>query len=409
MCMLELLFELSEELGFKVVAAHLNHGLRGTDADNDELLCKGFCKKRNIEFFSRRVDIKAEAKQNGCGEEEAGRKARYAFFEEVAGKYKNSLIATAHTKNDLAETVLHRVIRGSSVKGLAAIRPRRDNIIRPILCLTREQVEKICEDKNLQFATDKTNFETIYTRNKIRLDIIPRLKSINGAVLDSLSAIADISAADSDFLEKVADAEFEKIVRRDNEKVYAQLSDILNLDTAIRARVIIKMAQSCGAKLQYRHVLMIDSMCRLLQTGKSCDIPGGYAKISYGKLEFWPQKQTAPDEFYIKAVSGKPILVGDYEVLVEILDKNLAETAKIVIRSRKDGDKVIVNSMTKKLKKVFIDLKVPQNKRGGIPIVEINNEIYCAGNILKSDALINSKDKIRVTVKLKQHTNKETN
>ena len=397
MCMLEILHQLSQELDFKTVAVHLNHGIRGKDADSDEQVCKEFCRKKNIEIFSKKVDIKKIAKERGCGEEEAGREERYAFFNEIAKNYKNALIATAHTKNDLAETVLHRVIRGSSVKGLAGIQPKRENIIRPILCLSRKQVEKFCADEKLGFVTDETNFKPVYTRNKIRLEILPRLETINKSVVEALSVLAETAAADRDFIDKNVNNEYRKLVSSDGEQVSISINDLMALDTAIRTRIIIKMAENCGISLEYKHVASIDEMCKKEITGKECDIPGGRATVSYGSLIICGNKTEGDEDFCITACSGETVKTNGYEICVDIYEN--PENTSIVVRSRRDGDKIVCNSMTKKLKKVFIDLKIPQNQRNKIPVVEINGEIFCVGNILKSDALKKAKEKIKVTVK----------
>ncbi len=178
-CLLNVLFELREKLNISIAAAHLNHLLRGEDAFEDEKYVINICNHMGIECFVKRVDINAYSKESKLSSEMAGRSARYDFFDEILKKEGFNKIATAHNANDQAETVLFRLMRGTGLEGLGGIRASRDDkIIRPILCLSREEVENYVKLKNLNPRIDKTNFEKIYNRNKIRLDILPYIKEI---------------------------------------------------------------------------------------------------------------------------------------------------------------------------------------------------------------------------------------
>ena len=395
MCMLEILHILSKQMCFETVAVHLNHSIR-EEADTDESVCKEFCEKRNIRFYSKKVDIKKLSAERKCGEEETGRAERYAYFSQIAEKYENSVIATAHTKNDLAETVLHRVIRGSSIKGLVGIRPKRDNIIRPILGLSRSQIEQFCKYENLPYVTDKTNFETVYTRNKIRLDILPALKNININIVDALAVLAENSSVDSDYIDKNAQKAYKEIVNSSENCATVSIEKLMSFDAAIRRRIIIKMTEVFGIAIEHKHVLAIEEMCRIGKTGKNCDIPGGYATVEYKNLKIGKDTALQNAEFYMNATSGKTFTIGDYDVCVTVFED--AENTVVVVRSRVDGDKIILNGMTKKLKQVFIDLKIPRQQRDEIPIIEINGEVVAVGDFIKSDSLKKFKDKIKVSV-----------
>ena len=191
-CLLNILFELKEELNIEIAAAHLNHLLRGEDAFKDEEYVIDLCNKMGIQCFVKRVDINVYAKEHKLSSEMAGRNVRYDFFDEIVKKEGFNKIATAHNANDQAETILFRLMRGTGLEGLGGIKASRDNkIIRPILCLSREEVEKYIELKDLNPRIDKTNFEKIYNRNKIRLDILPYMKeNFNEDIIQTLNRMS---------------------------------------------------------------------------------------------------------------------------------------------------------------------------------------------------------------------------
>lgn len=182
-----------------VTAAHLNHCLRGAESDGDEELVRNFCRERGIPFVCRRADIARISKERGLGEEACGREERYAFFAELAGE--DGVIATAHTLSDQLETMLFRLARGSGPDGLSGISESRGNIIRPLLCCTREDVEDYCRREQIPFAEDSTNRDPRYARNRIRLEAVPALKRVNPGVEAHAGRLALSLARDRDYLE----------------------------------------------------------------------------------------------------------------------------------------------------------------------------------------------------------------
>ena len=176
--LLDALYSLKELYNLTIYTAHVNHGIRGEEADRDENFCKMLSKKYNAELFIKKADVKAIAQQQKISEELCGRNVRYTFFEELSKKL-DAKIATAHTASDNAETLLFNIIRGTSVSGAGAIPPRRDNIIRPLIELTRADIEQYCVDNRLEYVNDSTNYTDEYTRNNIRHNIIPILTRIN--------------------------------------------------------------------------------------------------------------------------------------------------------------------------------------------------------------------------------------
>lgn len=186
-CMLNILNELKNELNFKMVVCHINHMIR-EDANEDEEYVKKFCELVQVPFYINRINVLEMAQKNKMGTEEAGRKVRYDFFEEILQKINANKIATAHTLNDSVETVLMNIFRGSGLSGLKGIEKIRDDkYIRPLIDCTREEIEAYCIEKELQPRIDKTNMENIYTRNKIRNIFIPYIeKEFNSNIIKTI-------------------------------------------------------------------------------------------------------------------------------------------------------------------------------------------------------------------------------
>ncbi len=368
--LVHILYCLSDELGFTLEAAHLHHGIRGAEADRDLEFAKSFCESLNIEFKYKKCNIPKIAAERRISEETAGREERYRFFEELA---KNGAkIATAHNKNDNAETVIHHMIRGCGIQGLCGISAVRGNIIRPLINAERSDIERYCEENNLEYVTDSTNLQTEYTRNKIRHCIMPEMEKINPQIISSVCKTAVLAEEDNDFLDKEAGRAYEKYVtEKDGQAVFMLDSD---LHTAIRKRIFIKMAQNTGTQLDFEKLAAIERLAEKRISGKTVDITGGKAEISYDTLIIGKKREKC--EFDI-LFENKDVYIpecGFYAVSSEdgiALPKN----AEIRIRSRKDGDKIRINGMTKKVKNILISKKIPKSERDRIPIVTVNGEI----------------------------------
>src|SRR3712207_2162004 len=194
-CLLHILYKLKEKLDISIVAAHINHCLRGEEADKDEEYVRKFCENLNIQCFIKKEDVHKISKDRGISCEMAGREVRYDFFSEVLNNVGANKIAVAHNANDQAETILMRMLRGTGLEGLIGIRAVRDNIfVRPIIDITRDEIEDYCYVNNLNPRIDKTNLENIYTRNKIRLELIPYIqKNFNSDVIEVLNRFSDRS------------------------------------------------------------------------------------------------------------------------------------------------------------------------------------------------------------------------
>ena len=176
--LLHYLFIYKDILGITVEAAHVNHMLRGKEADRDELFCRSLCEDMGIKLHVKRADVRKIAKDKGLSEELCGRNIRYEFFDEIVNN-SGMKIATAHTLSDSIETMIFNLARGTGLKGLCGIPPVRKNIIRPLINCYRSDIENYCKEHNLDYVTDSTNLEDDYSRNFIRHNILPQLKNIN--------------------------------------------------------------------------------------------------------------------------------------------------------------------------------------------------------------------------------------
>lgn len=215
MCMLNILKDLQntnlKKLNYEIIVAHVNHMIR-EEAIEDEKYVEDYCKKNNIEFYSKSIGIPKIVNTKKIGEEEAGRIARYEFFDELLEKTKANKIAIAHNKNDRVETVLMNELRGSGLSGLKGIEPRRGKYIRPLIEIEREEIEKYCEENKLEPRIDKTNFENIHTRNKLRNCLIPYIKKeFNPNIIETINRLSEIVTEQEKYIDEIVREKYEEI------------------------------------------------------------------------------------------------------------------------------------------------------------------------------------------------------
>ena len=204
-CLFRILEEYKKEFAFKTVAVHVHHGIRNKSADKDMKFVEKLCEENQVELRTYKKNIPLICKITKESEEECGRRIRYEVFDEVCRSFDNAKIAVAHHMNDQAETVIFRIIRGSGVKGLTGMEAKRDNIIRPLLCLKREEIEQYLEECDQKYRMDETNGKIEYTRNYIRKKIMPKLESVRNNAVEHINALSGEAAEINDFMEKKAD------------------------------------------------------------------------------------------------------------------------------------------------------------------------------------------------------------
>lgn len=241
MCLLHILLNLKKELDFNIYVAHINHGIR-EEAIVDAEYVRNFCKNNDIEFYLKEENVTKISKMEKLSVEEAGRKVRYDFFEEVLVNVKGTKIATAHTASDNAETVLMNLIRGTGTSGLKGITAIRDDkYIRPLIECERKEIEEYCKTYNLNPRHDKTNDENTYTRNKIRNILIPFIeKEFNPSFVSSLNRLSEIVSTENEYLDGITDKIYEEILmKKEEDKIILDLKKFNMQNIAIKNRLIL--------------------------------------------------------------------------------------------------------------------------------------------------------------------------
>lgn len=383
-CLLSVLNSLKAEYGFSLVAAHINHGIRGAEAQRDEESCKRLCESLNVPLEILHADIPTLSEQQGIGEEECGRIVRYDFFRSLAGE--RGKIATAHNLNDNAETLLLNLVRGAGSKGACGIPPVRNNIIRPLIETDRKSIEKYCEENELQYVTDSTNLECEYSRNKIRIKVLPTLCEINQNAVGALSGFASRMREQEAFLESVVNEKYAQCVK--NSELYE--AEFSVLDIFLKKRIAGRfLSELSHGEVESKH---IDDFLRFVGSGKALVTASATEIVSRdGKIFKKPEQA---EQFSVDfSLDDKKVNLPFCEISIEkydikdlqnlnkdILD-NLIDCDKIsntlILRSRKDGDKFTFSKrrVTKTVKKLFNEDKIPPEVRNRMVILDSDGEV----------------------------------
>ena len=283
-CLTHILWCLKEELNISLIAVHLNHNIRGEEAKRDELFAKDFAKKLDIRFIKGSARVCDFAKERGISEEMAGRELRYSFFDDVKSALKCQKIATAHNRNDNAETIAMNFMRGTSLSGLSGIPYKRGDIIRPILDVTRSEIEEYCKENGLLYVVDSTNNGDDYTRNKIRHRLIPMIeKEYNPNFVNTVSQNAQLIKCEADYISQCTKREYERLVKNNSVKI----TELLKCHKAIQRRIIRKMMSNI-MDMQGVQSYFTDKVIELAvknRSGSMINLPyGRRARIEYDYL-----------------------------------------------------------------------------------------------------------------------------
>lgn len=378
LCLLHALYTLKDRYNLELIACHVNHMLRGEEADRDENFCRSFCDEYGIKIDVLRVDVAKIAEENKESVELCARKIRYDFFEECAGPLGK--IATAHTLSDSLETTLFNMMRGTALKGLCGIPEKRGNIVRPLIELTREETEKYCKENGLYFVTDSTNNTDEYTRNRIRHKIIPQMYVESNSLYTSYLSMHKALSRDEEFLNGFA------------EEILIKVRKNSGYDAKELALCHDSILTRCVAKLFSEFLVPIDTaklelVCDIIKKGKGkvTLAPNVYATVNKSTLTV--EKETKQEYFEHPLDAGEiEVFEGKYlsfkrEQLIcsKKVNQNLLKKYidcdkighNVVVRQRKDGDKVRLasNKMTKTLKKLFNEREIPVSQRDKILVV----------------------------------------
>ena len=262
--MLDILNKLKEKLQFEIVVAHVNHKIR-KEADEEEEFVKKYCDKIKVEFYSKRIEVEKYANNNKIGLEEAGRKIRYEFFDEVAKTTNSNKIAIAHNKNDKVETILMNLLRGSGVTGLQGIQPVNNKIIRPIIEIERQEIEKYCEENKLEPKIDISNFDNAYTRNKIRNIVIPYIKKeFNPNFIETITRLSEVITEENKFLKNITEASYKGIlIEEKQEEIILDLKKFNNQENVLKNRIILHTISQLKGSTQGLEKIHIQDIIKL--------------------------------------------------------------------------------------------------------------------------------------------------
>lgn len=350
------MYLLAEKLQIGVSAAHFNHHLRGEESDRDERFVRDFCQRYDIALSVGSGDIVPGKK----GLEAAARDARYAFLKSLPGK-----IATAHTADDNAETVLMHMVRGTGLKGLGGISPVNGKLIRPMLHVTRQEVEDFLQEYHLQYVQDSSNDGDAFLRNRLRHSVMPLLRQENPRLAENLSAMA--------------------LRLREDEKALADLSKpvtdvgkLRQMPASVRSRALAAFLENSGVKEpEAEHIALAEKLVFSEKPSARASFPGGVAICrNYDTLEkseeeiaFDPLHLPCPGEVEIPALNLR-ITCTPARELTDTKDAfTVCPQGDILVRPRLAGDTIRLSGGTKPLKKLFIDRKIPASRRGIIPVI----------------------------------------
>ena len=360
--MLLLDYLLLDNCPYNLIVAHVEHGIRGEESKADCEFVKNFCEERGLRFEMLAIDAPKEAKEQGIGVEEYSRNRRYEFF----NSFGADKIALAHSMSDSVETALFRIARGTSIKGLAGIPPVRDNIVRPLINCTSDEIRRTCDEFGVDYVVDSTNSDNEYSRNYIRNVIVPAFKKLNPSFEEAVFRLIQSSAEDDRFIENCADS---VLCGKDS----VSINKLKQSDVAVQKRVIAKMVADFGVTLDALH---LTQALDLIDTPKKLQLKGDIYIASSGDLlrvfnQNEPPKSAtiayeAIDYCEFDGKQNKNMFV-DYDKVV----------GEVRLKEREAGDTISPagRGCTKTLKKLFNELKIPAENRNKLHIIADDNGI----------------------------------
>lgn len=387
-----------------ITAVHINHGIRGDEAARDEDFVLQLCKRQGIRLEIRRLDVPLFARENKISEEEAGRVLRYRVFEEIRLLYKADKIAVAHNLNDVAETFLMNLSRGSGITGLTGIKLRSGVLIRPLIKTSRTEIEEIVTYLGEGFITDSTNNSLIYTRNRIRKRIIPELEEVNERAVSHINDACERLEKIEGYIIKEAANTYKSYVTKGKDIFIS--NEILTLDEVIIEEVLHKALSEAAGRARDIGGVHISYLLELFskQVGREIDLPyqvrafreykGIRLKGSANKSESGESIQMLPELLlHTEDVEGISTVASEEDNIRLTFEdgsvKNLSQNScirwfdydkiaeNVMVRFKEEGDFLVISPEgdKKKLKKYFVDSKIPSDKRGGIPLVASGNDV----------------------------------
>lgn len=418
LCLLNILNTLKDEYDLTLIVAHVNHNLRD-EAEFEANFVKETSEKLGLKFYLADVNINKLVKEKKKSCEEVAREYRYKFFNEILKENNANKIAVAHNLNDNAETILMNIIRGSGVEGIKGIRSKKDNLIRPLLCASRIEIEEYCSENKLTPMIDKTNFETLYTRNKIRNNIIPMLQEINPDVLSSINRLGDILSEEDEFISEYVDKMYNEILDKTN-GIELDKNKFLTFSHGLKRRILRRAISDFKGNLVDISYKSLENATRIISNSKNGDMikiaNGLKVIINYDKIKFIPKIETFDYEYELQIPGNTYIPEIDLVINAEIKKADEVENfikesnkkffdiektgKKLYVRNRRPGDSFLPNGLngTKKIKDFFSDLKIPTEERARIPILTNENDIIWVMGFRTSKKFLKDKNTKEVII-----------
>lgn len=392
-CLFRMMKQITEPLKIQLIVVHIEHGIRGEESIQDAQFVESLCKEHQVVYRTYSFPVLEIAQKTKESTEEAGRRLRYETFYKVAGEYEKSKIAIAHNQNDNAETILFHMARGSGIKGLTGIAPVRDLIIRPLLCLTRNEIEVWLETMQQEYRTDKTNFMDIYARNKIRLHILPELEEINEKAVAHIMELSKKVRETYDYIyaqaaEKLEDEQY--VQKTDNgfmirNKVMLEIPELLQEEMIYQILVHMRNAAKDITKEHVKSIRLLymkqnsrkislpgDIVATKVYEGIEIQIHNKHIEKSFQKTEELPEEKFEFKIFENHAGIGE-IPKNEY---TKWFDYDKIKNG-LQIRTRQQGDYFVLDDSgyKKSLKKYFIEAKIKRELRDEIPLLADDGHI----------------------------------
>lgn len=395
-CLLFVLLELQKKIPFELIVVHVNHGLRGVDADADEGFVKKICEEKGVPCIVYSKDVEGIANERKQSIEEAGRDVRREVFKKTMEIYEGTKIALAHHMNDNVETFLMNAVRGAGLKGLGGIKPVAGPFIRPLLCLERRDIEAFLESRRISYCTDETNASDVYLRNRVRNQVIPYMeKEMNVRAVSHISETMKHLQEIQNFLEELAKKYYGNCVKQEEmgyivlEKPFAEIPEV------IRPLVLKEVLVAICKKEKDLGEIHLQSLMELMkkQVGRQIDLPYGMMarRIYEGLLvqQALSEKESVPMfKVCFENTDIQEFRWKDIKIICRLLDKVPTEEERaqknntkwfdydiiaegVCIRTRQAGDYITIHpdGRTQKIKSFFINEKIPQEKRDEIMLV----------------------------------------
>ena len=373
---------------FNVIAINIEHGIRGETSISDTNFVISYCKDNDIPLLTYSVDCIAFAESNKLSLEQAGRILRYQIFNEAIKEGKCDKVATAHHLQDNVESVLFNLFRGTGLKGLSGIDEQFENkIIRPLLSVSKKEIEKYLTKFNIPHVVDQTNFDDKYTRNAIRLNILPEIEKVFPEVQNSISRFSEIAKLENDYMH----SETLKSMRFLDDKVEITLT----IHPALLSRASVLALKHLGVEKDWEkaHIDSIINLCAL-QNSKRVDLKNGVIAVKeYDKICFY--KGAVKTDLTIPFALGEPLFLGKKLVIKESKPTDLKKGLYLdldkipknaIIRTRKDSDQFTkFGGGTKSLNDYLTDKKIPLLERDSLPLLAVDNQVLAIFNLAVSD------------------------